>query len=139
MSDYTPVTKPKIKTYPFNKVTVTWNHGFQHSFMCIGHTLRGQLESLDGNLYVSKVEHCEATEEEYRSFYGGVLTDENEGPAKTPKKKNPKVEKVEKSSMPQFSSLENFFGSEALDDKKVGTKKGPAKNPGKIKMAKKRV
>lgn len=120
MSDYTPVTKPKIKVYPYNKVTVTWSHGFQHSFICIGNTLRGQLESLEKLLYVTNILHEEVTEEEYRKFYGGVLLDEDEVLPKASKKKISKGK--EKSSMPQFSSLENFF-----DDKKTKAKKVPAK------------
>lgn len=124
MTDYNPAIKPKLKTYAYNKVTATWKHGFKHSFICIGHHLRSELDALSKLEYVSNVDYEQATEEEYRSFYGGSIVDEKEVSEKPAKKKNSKVEKVEKSSMPQFSSLENFF-----DNKSTKAKKTPVKAP----------
>jgi hypothetical protein len=127
MTDYNPVTKPKIKTYAYNKVTATWKHGFKHSFICIGHLLRSELDALSKLEYVSSVDYEQSTEEEYRSFYGGSIVDEKEVSDKPAKKKNSKVEKVEESSMPQFSSLENFFDNKSAKAKKTPAKKTVAK------------
>jgi hypothetical protein len=94
-------------------VTATWNHGLQHSFVSVGHTLNGMLKSLEELEYVKEVMHYEITREEYESFYSASL-DEVEAPVKNAEHKNSRSKK----GLPAFSSLENFFGEQKVPAKK---------------------
>jgi len=96
--NYTPA-KAVEKPAPYNKVIVTWKHGFQHSFVAVGNVLMGHLKDLEKMEYVKEVIHYSITKEEYESFYSATL-DDAEAPVKISKGKN---------SIPAFSTLENFF------------------------------
>lgn len=115
--NYTP-SKPTEKPGAYNKVIVTWNHGFQHSFVSVGHTLRGQLKAVEELDYVKEVIHYEITREEYDSFYSTTLDDVE---ATVDKKSGTKKVGL------KFSSLENFFGDENTVEKKVPVKKSRRK------------
>jgi hypothetical protein len=97
-------SKPK----PYNMVTATWKHGFQHSFVTVGHTLNGMLKDLEGLEYVKEVIHYEITKEEYESFYSAELET-----VEAPEKKS-----RSKKGLPAFSSLENFFDGQKVPVKK---------------------
>jgi len=96
------------KPAPHNKVIVTWNHGFQHTFISVGNALTGHLKALEGLEYVKEVMHYEITKEEYEDFYSMTL-DTVESPEKKSRGKK---------GLPAFSSLENFFGEQKVPVKK---------------------
>lgn len=100
--NYTPA-KISEKPAPFNKIIVTWKHGFQHSFVSVGNALMGHLKALEGMEYVREVMHYPITKEEYNDFYSAEL-DNLESTAEAPEKKS-----RSKKTLPAFSSLENFF------------------------------
>jgi hypothetical protein len=100
--NYTPA-KPTEKPAQYNKVIVTWKHGFQHTFASVGNALTGHLKALEAMEYVKEVIHYSITREEYDGFYGAKLED-LESTAEAPVKKS-----KGKNSIPAFSSLENFF------------------------------
>jgi len=115
--NYTPAL-PSVKPAAYNKVIVTWKHGFQHSFVTVGHTLKGQLKAVEELEYVKEVIHYEITKEEYESFYSASL-DEVEAPEKNAEHKKSRSKK----GLPAFSSLENFFGGENTVEKKSTRRK----------------
>jgi len=101
------------KPAPHNKVIVTWNHGFQHTFISVGNALTGHLKALEGLEYVKEVIHYEITKEEYEDFYSMTL-DTVEAPGKNAEHKKSRGKK----GLPAFSSLENFFGEQKVPVKK---------------------
>lgn len=105
-------SKPK----PYNMVTATWNHGFQHSFVSVGHTLIGNLKVLEELEYVKEVMHYEITKDEYESFYSASL-DEVKATVANVKKKSG----APKGGL-KFSSLEDFFGEQKVPAKKARRK-----------------
>ena len=115
--DYTPAKKAE-KPKAFNRVTATWKHGFQHSFVTVGHTLNGMLKDLERLDYVKEVIHYEITKEEYENFYSM--------PLETVEATVGKKGRAPKGGL-KFSSLENFFGGETPDGEKVATRKSRRK------------
>jgi len=111
--NYTP-SAPAEKPKPYNIVTATWKTGFQHSFVTVGHALKGHLKALEGLEYVVQVVHHEITKEVYDGYYGCEL-ETIEAPTK-------KKTGAPKSGL-KFSSLENFFGEQKVVEKKSSRRK----------------
>jgi len=112
-----------LQTRPsaYNKVLVTWKHGFQHTFVTVGNTLMGQLKALEELEYVKEVMHYPITKEEYSDFgrvTEGTLEDTVEEKVEAPKGK--------KGSL-QFSTLENFFGGTSAEGENTVEQKSPGR------------
>jgi hypothetical protein len=108
------VTTKKNPNY--NRITVVWNHGFKHDFMCLGNQLEGELRSAQSLNYVKEVYSVEVTKAEYESYGKDILWDAE------PTKKNTKRAARENSNIkksgPQFSSLDTFFTNSDSPNKK---------------------
>jgi hypothetical protein len=109
----------------YNKVLVTWKHGFQHTFVSVGNTLTGQLKALEGLEYVKEIMHYPITVDEYTEFgrvTGGAVEDTVEEVSEV----LVEAPVVKKGGL-QFSTLENFFGGTSAEGENTVEQKSPGR------------
>jgi hypothetical protein len=117
---YTPKAA-EPRPAPYHKILVNWSHGFQHTLVCTGNNLMGQLKDLDGIFYVKEVLHWEITRAEYDEFFNAPF--EDEGPEEILVEKKSRGKK----SGLKFSTLDNFFKEENTVEQKTPGRKSRRK------------
>jgi len=116
----------KVNRDAYFIITVTMTK-VPFKIFCRGYDLSSWIKFQDS--VNAKYTYEETTKEAYEEHCCQPLEESLECSGSTEKKSRKKNTESKKVELP-FSSLENFFD---------GTKKGPAKNPGKNKIEKKRV